>query len=319
MVADFYFRLYIRAKWLFTPGIRFLIIGLILAAPVGQFLFRRKRAMPASAGHDPVDFRSRTVDKVPDSPAFPDMFRPIYRFYRTHGGLLFVRCILVLREPQEIVKRPRAVIQRYFLAVTRCANFERIGQAVALDASPGAVVVPCHIGQRVQLPAECRDLSFVLRIDSLQIPITLREILHPVVYFPFSEDSDTVRFGLFVEGHAVGVVVRISKGRPIAMKVVIGFRVSVFDDEEQNTVASEARIYSFDMVRKFGFVVVDSIEQIRFRNEPTNRIQHRLRPVNHPVQRLFGIGENQFVESLPVDPSYHRRDTCLRQDSVSRR
>lgn len=74
----------------------FLIIGLIFAAPVGQFLFRRKWAVPASAGHNPVDFRSQTVDKVSDSPAFPNLFRPIYRFYRTRGGLLFVRYILVL-------------------------------------------------------------------------------------------------------------------------------------------------------------------------------------------------------------------------------
>lgn len=78
MVADFYFRLYIRAEMVIHSRNAFLIIGLILAAPVDQFLFRRKWAMPTSAGHDPVDFRSQTVNKVPDSPAFPNMFCPIY-------------------------------------------------------------------------------------------------------------------------------------------------------------------------------------------------------------------------------------------------
>ena len=73
------------------------------------------------------------------------------------------------------------------------------------------VFVPCDIGYCLQPIAIPRHFSFVLSIDTFEIPETLREVFHPVVDLLFGEDPDTVRSGLFVESLAVGVVVRVSE------------------------------------------------------------------------------------------------------------
>ena len=75
---------------------------------------------------------------------------------------------------------------------------------------------PNHIGQSLQAVAVSGYFSFVLRIDTFEVPETLREVFHPVVELPFGKDPDAVRFGLLVESLAVGVVIRISEERPIA-------------------------------------------------------------------------------------------------------
>ena len=98
---------------------------------------------------------------------------------------------------------------------------------------------PNHIGQSLQPVAVPGYYSFVLRIDPFEIPETLREVFYPVVDLLSGEDSDTVRFGLFVESLAVGVVVRISEERPIESEVVIGFWIEILADEKQDTVSAE--------------------------------------------------------------------------------
>ena len=103
-----------------------------------------------------------------------------------------------------------------------------------------SIVVPNHIGYRLQPVAVPGYYPLVFRIDLLKGAETLREVLHPVVDLPFGEDPDTVRSGLFVESLAVGVVVRISEERPIESEVVIRFRIEVLADEKQDAVSPEA-------------------------------------------------------------------------------
>ena len=102
-----------------------------------------------------------------------------------------------------------------------------------------SIVVPNHIGYRLQPVAVPGYYPLVFRIDLLKGAETLREVLHPVVDLPFGEDPDTVRSGLFVESLAVGVVVRISEERPIESEVVIRFRIEVLADEKQDAVSPE--------------------------------------------------------------------------------
>ena len=168
------------------------------------------------------------------------MFLQVDRFCRTHGNSRSeCEYEFVVGECQKIIERTAPIVQRNLFAVIRLPDFERIGQAVPRDMAAASIVVPNHIGYRLQPVAVPGYYPLVFRIDLLKGAETLREVLHPVVDLPFGEDPDTTRSGLFVESLAVGVVIRISEERPIALQLVIGFWGGVFADEKQDAVSSE--------------------------------------------------------------------------------
>ena len=51
----------------------FLVIGLVVPAPVRQFLFVPERFPPALPAHDHVHLRGQFPDERSDSPSFPDV------------------------------------------------------------------------------------------------------------------------------------------------------------------------------------------------------------------------------------------------------
>ena len=130
-----------------------------------------------------------------------------------------------------------------------------------------SIVVPNHIGYRLQPVAVPGYYPLVFRIDLLKGAETLREVLHPVVDLPFGEDPDTTRGGLFVESLAVGVVIRISEERPIESEVVIRFRIEVLADEKQDAVSPEAGAGFLEIVLQAVCGVCNTIEQGCLRNE----------------------------------------------------
>ena len=178
---------------------------------------------------------------------------------------------------------------------------------------------PNHIGQSLQPVAVPGHFAFVLRIDPFEIPETLREVFHPVVDLLFGEDPDTVRSGLFVESLAVGVVVRISEERPIESEVVIGFWIEILADEKQDAVSSETGASFLEIVFQAVHGMCNTVEQGCLRNELLHCFQYGRCASNSPLYVILGIGEQQLVEGRLIDPLSHRRATCLRQDSVSRR
>ena len=135
------------------------------------------------------------------------------------------------------------------------------------DLTMAFVMNPNHIGQSLQPVAVPDYFAFVLRIDPFEIPETLREVFYPVVDLLSGEDSDTVRFGLFVESLAVGVVVRISEERPIESEVVIRFRIEVLADEKQDAISSETGACFLEIVLLAVRGMCDTVEQGGFRNE----------------------------------------------------
>ena len=168
------------------------------------------------------------------------------------------------------------------------------------------IVVPNHIGQSLQPVAVPGHFAFVLRIDPFEIPETLREVFYPVVDLLSGEDSDTVRFGLFVESLAVGVVVRISEERPIESEVVIRFRIEVLADEKQDAVSPEAGAGFLEIVLQAVCGVCNTIEQGCLRNELLHRFQYGRCASNSPLYVILGIGEQQLVEGRLIDPLSHR-------------
>ena len=154
-----------------------------------------------------------------------------------------------------------------------------------------SIVVPNHIGYRLQPVAVPGYYPLVFRIDLLKGAETLREVLHPVVDLPFGEDPDTVRSGLFVESLAVGVVVRISEERPIALQVVIGFWGGVFADEKQDAVSSETGAGFLEIVFQAVRSVHNTVEQGCIRDECLHRLQHGRSASNSLFHVIIGIGE----------------------------
>ena len=169
-----------------------------------------------------------------------------------------------------------------------------------------SIVVPNHIGYRLQPVAVPGYYPLVFRIDLLKGAETLREVLHPVVDLPFGEDPDTVRSGLFVESLAVGVVVRISEERPIESEVVIRFRIEVLADEKQDAVSPEAGAGFLEIVLQAVCGVCNTIEQGCLRNELLHRFQYGRCASNSPLYVILGIGEQQLVEGRLIDPLSHR-------------
>ena len=169
-----------------------------------------------------------------------------------------------------------------------------------------SIVVPNHIGDRLQPVAVPGYYPLVFRIDLLKGAETLREVLHPVVDLPFGEDPDTVRSGLFVESLAVGVVVRISEERPIESEVVIRFRIELLADEKQDAVSPEAGAGFLEIVLQAVCGVCNTIEQGCLRNELLHRFQYGRCASNSPLYVILGIGEQQLVEGRLIDPLSHR-------------
>lgn len=128
----------------------FLIVGLVILTPYGEFLLRGKGLAPAPALHDTFQLRSEAVDEISDPPAFPDVSFQVDRFSRTHScNRSGFKYEFVVGEREEIVERAAAVVQRNSFAVIRLPDLEGIGQAVTSDMSAVFVVVPNHIGQRL--------------------------------------------------------------------------------------------------------------------------------------------------------------------------
>ena len=128
-----------------------------------------------------------------------------------HFHFKLYKCEFVVGKCQEIVERVTPIIQRNPFAINCLPNLESISQPMPRDMAAAFVVEPNHIKYRLQPVAVPDYFSFVLRIDTFEVPETLREVFPPVVDLPFCENPDTIRFGLLVESLAVGVVVRISE------------------------------------------------------------------------------------------------------------
>ena len=169
-----------------------------------------------------------------------------------------------------------------------------------------SIVVPNHIGYRLQPVAVPGYYPLVFRIDLLKGAETLREVLHPVVDLPFGEDPDTVRSGLFVESLAVGVVVRISEERPIESEVVIGFWIEILADEKQDVVSSETGASFLEIVFQAVHGMCNTVEQGCLRNELLHCFQYGRCASNSPLYVILGIGEQQLVEGRLIDPLSHR-------------
>ena len=168
------------------------------------------------------------------------------------------------------------------------------------------VFVPCDIGYCLQPIAIPRHFSFVLRIDTFEVSETLREVFHPVVDLLFGEDPDAIRFGLLVEGLAVGVVVRISEERPIESEVVIGFWIEILADEKQDVVSSETGASFLEIVFQAVHGMCNTVEQGCLRNELLHCFQYGRCASNSPLYVILGIGEQQLVEGRLIDPLSHR-------------
>lgn len=92
------------------------------------------------------------------------------------------------------------------------------------------------------------------------------------------------------------------------MKLVIGFRVSVFADEKQDTVSAEAGACFLEIVLQALRSMCNTVEQGRLRNELLHRFQHGRRIPAMKVRsrlrgRIFsGRGSPQSVFFVRYDP-----------------
>ena len=88
-------------------------------------------------------------------------------------------------------------------------------------------------------------------------------------------------------------------------------------DPKEDSVASETDTALFERAVFRIFIIENAVQQFRIGNSGQNFLQQALCPLYLRSSSIVG-SKRQACKALLVHPAYHRADTRVRQDSISR-
>lgn len=126
-----------------------------------------------------------------------------------------------------------------------------------------------------------------------------------------------MRCRIFISDTSLHMKIYVLEIRGVDVDRIGRFGRILLIDPKEDSVASETDTALFERAVFRIFIIENAVQQFRIGNSGQNFLQQALCPLYLRSSSIVG-SKRQACKALLVHPAYHRADTRVRQDSISR-